>query len=292
MTARLATLRSDILELAKVRIVGLSVAMAAMGYFLATVGKPFEPWRFAALMLGLSFLGAGCGSWNHVLERDVDARMRRTAHRPIPAGRWRWQAAAMFGTVTTALGLGLLFSGVNVLTGALGLLTFLSYVIVYTPLKRRSSLSTLVGAIPGALPPLMGWTGATGRVGLEGLVLFGILFLWQIPHFLALAWLYREDYARAGFPILTVVDSGGTQTSRQAMLYTGVLVPLSVIPSMAGLAGTLYFAGALLLGLGFFACAVTLWRKCEVKQARRLFFASLVYLPALAFLLCWDRWWL
>jgi protoheme IX farnesyltransferase len=290
VTTRTATWREDVFELAKVRIVGLSVAMAAMGYFLASVGEPSRPWRFVALMAGLSFLGAGCGAWNHVLERDVDARMRRTAHRPIPAGRWSWQAAAWFGTAATALGLLFLFLGVNALTGWLGFATFVSYVVVYTPLKRYSSLATLVGAVPGALPPLIGWTGATGRVGLEGMLLFGILFLWQIPHFLALAWLYREDYARAGFPVLTVLDTGGAQTARQAVLYAAVLVPLSVIPTIAGLAGAVYFAGALLLGLGFFACAVALWRKRETKQARRLFFASLVYLPALALLLCWDRW--
>lgn len=290
MSTAAPTFRSDLLELAKVRIVGMSVAMAAMGYFLAKVGTPFDGVRFVAMLAGLSFLGAGCGAWNHVLERDVDARMRRTAHRPIPSGRWRWQSAAWLGTVATALGLAFLFLGVNTLTGWLGLLTFVSYVVIYTPMKRSTSLATLVGAVPGALPPLMGWTAGTGRLGLEGLLLFGILFLWQVPHFLALAWLYREDYARAGFPILTVLDAGGTQTARQAVLYAAVLVPLSVIPTVAGLAGLLYFVGALVLGGVFFGCALALWRKRETKQARRLFFASLVYLPALALLLCWDRW--
>lgn len=290
MSAETISLREDILELAKVRIVGMSVAMAAMGYVLGIVGQPFDLVRFTALMIGLFLLGGGCGAWNHVLERDVDARMRRTADRPIPAGRMRWQSAAMFGTLATVAGLACLFGAVNWLTGVLGFLTFVSYVVLYTPLKRYSSLATLVGAIPGALPPLMGWTGATGYLGLEGMLLFGILFLWQIPHFLALAWLYREDYARAGFPILTVLDSAGTQTARQAMVYAAVLVPLSVIPTIAGLAGSRYFVGALILGLAFFACALALWRRRETKQARRLFFASLVYLPALGLLLCWDRW--
>lgn len=290
MNAKTVSLREDLFELAKVRIVGMSVAMAVMGYFLGSVGHPFDYFRGFAMVVGLMLLGGGCGAWNHVLERDVDARMERTAHRPIPAGRWTWQSAALLGTVMTVLGLALLFAAVNVLTGVLGAATFVSYVVVYTPLKRYSSLATLVGAIPGALPPLMGFTAATGRLGLEGMVLFGILFLWQVPHFLALAWLYREDYSRAGFPILTVLDSAGTQTARQAMVYAAVLIPLSVIPTVAGLAGSVYFVGALILGFAFFACALALWRRRDVKQARRLFFASLVYLPALATLLCWDRW--
>jgi heme o synthase len=279
----------DLVELSKLRICLLSLAVATLGFVLGS-DPGYLPWGlYLTTMTGLLLVGAGCGALNHYLERDLDARMRRTQNRPLPAGRLSPRFALLMGIVTSVAGTALLALAVNVITALLGILTLFSYLAVYTPMKRQSSLSTLVGAVPGALPPLMGWTAARGAISVEGIILFGILFLWQIPHFLALAWMYREDYARAGFPILSVVDEEGIRTAQQVVLYSMALLPLTLMPSLWGLTGKVYFFGSLALGLAFLTCAVFLAWYRSMVCARRLFFASILYLPLLGVLMCWDR---
>lgn len=276
-------------ELAKSRIVLLSLAVAAGAFVLGSGGAPVAYGVLGALLGGLALVGAGCGAFNQVLERDLDKRMKRTANRPLPTGRMSLREAIAFGTVTSILGLVVLAVWVNSLTSFLAFLTLLSYVAIYTPMKRKSAFSTLIGAVPGALPPLMGWTAARNAVELEGVILFGILFLWQIPHFLAIGWMYKDEYANAGFPLLSHADDRGVVAAQQALLYTALLLPLTVLPTMTGLAGRWYLYGALLLGGGFLFCAFHLFRERTRQSARRLFFASILYLPALGTLLCWDR---
>jgi protoheme IX farnesyltransferase len=215
--------------------------------------------------------------------------MRRTASRPVAAGRITPGMGLAVGLALSAAGVATLASTVNVLTATLGLVTIVLYLGAYTPLKRRTELNTLVGAVPGAIPPVMGWTAATGSVDAGAWALFAILYLWQLPHFLAIAWMYREDYARAGFPMLPVVDPGGESTARQVALATLALVPVSLVPTVLGLAGAIYFFGALALGVGFAAFGLALALRRGRSAARRLLLASVTYLPALFFLLVLDR---
>jgi len=224
--------------------------------------------------------------------------MKRTERRPLPAGRLKPNQVLSFGILTSAAGLTVLFLGLNAFTGLLGTATFLLYVLVYTPLKRKTWTSTLVGAVPGALPPVMGWTAAGGALDFSAAVLFAILFLWQIPHFLSLAWMYRKDYARAGYKMLTVIDASGNRAATQSLLYCAMLIPAALAMSLAGTTGTMYGVGSVLLGGAFLAFAI-LFRKYArhsdreqglVNQhARLLFFASLMYLPALFFLMTVDK---
>jgi protoheme IX farnesyltransferase len=193
------------------------------------------------------------------------------------------------GCLLSAAGVAWLTFAVNPLTGFLGLLTVVLYIAVYTPLKPHTPFNTLIGAIPGAIPPVLGWTAATGAVGLGGWALFSILFLWQLPHFLAIAWMFRDDYARGGFPMLPVVDPGGASTGRQAALYNLALIPVSLTPTVLGLAGGVYFFGALLLGVMFLACGVAMALDRGPRSARRLLLASVTYLPILLVLLVLDR---
>jgi protoheme IX farnesyltransferase len=280
--------RKDWMELLKVRIVFMSLLMAALGYFL----NPEMPshWTLGLwALLGIALVGGSCGVLNEVWEKDIDAKMHRTRHRPIPTGKISVSSAMVLGVVLGAVGLTVLFTKVNTLTGWLGLSTLVSYVLIYTPLKQISTISTLVGAIPGALPPLLGWTSASGTWGLEGLILFGIVFFWQIPHFLAIAWMYREDYARAGLPILPVVDKEGVVTSRQVLLYLVALIPISIVPGLMGVTGAWYFFGALVLGGIFLFSGYDLAMNRDSYHARRLFFVSLLYLPILSILMAWDH---
>jgi protoheme IX farnesyltransferase len=215
--------------------------------------------------------------------------MTRTASRPVPAGRISPARGLAAGLLLSAGGVGWLVIGINALTGFLALLTIVLYIAVYTPLKPRTSLNTLVGAIPGAIPPVIGWTAATGSIGLGGWALFSILFLWQLPHFLAIAWLFRDDYARGGFPMLPVVDPAGGSTGRQATLYALALIPVSLTPTLLGLTGGVYFFGALALGVAFLACGLGMAMDRGQKGARRLLLASVTYLPILLALLVLDR---
>ncbi len=282
------TLFQDLVELTKPGICVLALAMTALGYSVGNRGATQWPHLLVA-MIGTALIGAGCGAFNQWMERDIDALMHRTRDRPLPSGRMAGKVAVWMGTICTVVGFFLLLVFVNQTTAVLGIVTFLTYLVAYTPLKRRSTFSTLVGAVPGAMPPLMGWTASHGSLAWEGWVLFTILFLWQIPHFLAIAWIYREDYARAGLPILTVVDEHGGLVSTQVLLYSSVLLPLSLMPSVLGVTGSAYFFGALVLGVLFFIFSVYLAVFRTKVYARRLFLASIVYLPLLGILMAVDR---
>lgn len=279
---------ADFRELTKPRITTMVLVTAAAGYFLAAGGAP-SPLGLLAALVGIGLLAAGGSALNHYLERETDARMQRTANRPLPAGRMRPRTALAFGSGLVAAGLAWSWFMVNPLTALLGAGTVTGYLFVYTPLKRMSSLATVVGAVPGALPPVMGWTAATGELAIGAWALFGLLFVWQLPHFLAIAWMCREDYARGGFPMLTVLDPAGHRTARQMILWCAALVPVSLLPAALGLAGEVYFLGALGLGLAFLACTFGFARSHSIAAARRLLLASVVYLPAVLTVLVLDR---
>jgi protoheme IX farnesyltransferase len=230
-------------------------------------------------VLGTALVAGGANALNMVIERDFDARMARTANRPLPSGRLEPREATLFGGVLAAGGVLVLLLGTTPLAALLATITFASYVFVYTPLKRRTTLNTHVGAIPGALPALIGWAAARGDLDGPAWVLFVFVYLWQIPHFLAIAWLYRDDYARGGYRMLPSADPEGIATGRQALLGAVALVPVSLLPSLAGLTGPLYFAGALLLGAWFVRRTLAFALARTPSGARQLLRASLVYLP-------------
>lgn len=288
----------DYLELMKPELTSLSVLTALCGYYLATLGM-FDVWGFVHLAIGTALVGGGAGALNEYIERGYDALMKRTERRPIPSGRIAAGDGLVFGIVAATLGVLQLSIFTNVLTGLLGVLTFVLYIFVYTPLKRVTPLATVIGGIPGALPPVMGWTAVRNDITVEAWVLFAILFFWQMPHFFSLAWLYRKDYARAGFKLLTVVDEDGVRTSRQILLYCAALIPASIVIGLMGLSGSLYTVSALVLGSLFllfgilFARAVSLQRLPDSGKAnhysRQLFFASLLYLPLLFLLMSIDK---
>jgi len=243
----------------------------------------------ASTLIGTALVAAGTNAWNQIRERDVDARMMRTRRRPLPSGRLTPRVAIWFASAITVAGVGLLAATVNLLTAGLAALTFASYVLLYTPLKRKTSLNTLVGAVPGALPIVGGWTAAGGDLGAAVAALFWILFLWQLPHFLALAWLYREDYRAGGLKMLSVDDEGGHDTGRMALLYAMALLPISLVPTLLGVTGTWYFFGALALGLGYVTAGAGLLVAATPARAWRLFFVSIIYLPALLTLMVLDK---
>lgn len=279
---------NDYLILTKVRITTLVLVTAASGFLLGSsdgLGLSLLGWT----LLGTGLAASGAAALNQVLEREVDARMRRTAGRPIPAGRMSALHGLTVGLVLSLAGVGVLAAFVNLLTAALGLVTVLLYVGVYTPLKRMTTLNTIVGAVPGAIPPVMGWTAATGALGVPAGVLFAILFLWQLPHFLAIAWIFRDDYRRGGFPMLPVVDPGGRTTGHQVALYCAALVPVSLLPTFLGLTGSTYFFGALVLGLAFLVFGLRMARNRRGREARGVLLASVTYLPLLLALLVLDR---
>jgi len=283
------SLLADYAELTKPRITLMVVFTTLVGFVSATVGPVSLPALVAALV-GTGLVAAGASALNMLLERDTDALMRRTRGRPLPAGRVRPAEALAFGLALSALGFAELLWRSGPLAAEVALATWASYLFVYTPLKRRTSFSTLVGAVPGALPPVIGWAAA--RQSLEGgaFVLFAILFLWQIPHFLAIAWIYRDDYARAGLPMLPVLDRRGHLTGRQAVVNSLALLLVSFAPVAAGLAGGVYLAGAALLGLALTGFATNLALSRDQPAARALFLASVLYLPALCGLLLAARW--
>lgn len=288
------------LELTKPRITFMVLVTTAVGFVLGQGVRPEIGPSFAdggALPLALFFhalagtalVASSASALNQVLERRLDARMRRTAGRPLPAGRLELVPALLFALALGALGVTWLALAVNPLTAVLGALTLLSYVLVYTPMKRVSSLSTVVGAAPGAMPPVMGWAAVTGDLGPGAWALFGILFFWQLPHFLAIAWMYRADYAQAGFPMLPVIEPDGASTARQAILWSAALVPLSLVPSALGLTGMVYAVGAVALGLVYVAASVTFGRERTGVAAKRLLLVSVFYLPGLLGIMLADR---
>jgi heme o synthase len=279
---------SDYLELTKPRVAVLVLFTVAAGAWMGARGIPDLVSLIHALC-GTALVAAGASALNQLLERHTDALMHRTENRPLPAGRLQPAEVLAFGLGMGITGVVYLAAALNRPLAALVAGTaFISYVFLYTPLKRVTSLNTLVGAVPGALPPLIGWTAVRGSLGFDGVVLFLILFLWQVPHFLAIAWIYREDYARAGLRMLPVVDPRGGITGRQMVCYSLVLIPVSVTPTLLGVAGPVYLAGAVVLGLWFLWSAVGFAGAHTVPRARRVLRASLVYLPALLALLLAD----
>jgi protoheme IX farnesyltransferase len=279
--ARAHTKLDDLALLAKVRLNTLVVATTAGGYFMAAP-KTFDAAVLAVTCLGTALVAGGAAALNQVGERDLDAVMTRTRIRPVAAGRMSPAEGAGLGAAMAAAGLLVLWLAASPAAALVALATLLTYLAVYTPLKRRTSLATVVGAVPGALPPLIGWTAAGGTLAAAApWALFLIMFVWQLPHFLAIAWLYREDYARAGLPMLPVVDRHGVLTGAQAALWAATLVPVSQMPFLLGLANGAYALAALLLGLGLFVVAVRFMADRTNDRARALFYGSITYLPLL-----------
>jgi protoheme IX farnesyltransferase len=279
---------SDLSEMTKPGITTMVVLTAGLGFLLAR-GETFSFLLLVWTLLGTGLVSAGASVLNHVIEREPDALMRRTENRPLPAGRMDPDVALLFGVALGVAGLLELALAVNLLTALLGAVALAGYVFVYTPLKRITSLATVVGAVPGAIPPMMGWSAVRGQLDPAAWVLFGILFFWQMPHFLAIAWLCREDYARGGFPMLTVLDTDGGRTARQMILYGAALIPVSLLPSVLGLMGTVYFVGALVLGVVYLAFSFGFARTRSTSGARWLMLASILYLPAVLLVMLLDR---
>jgi len=276
------------LELTKPRITFLIVLTAAAGFALASPGR-VDYRAMLTAMVGIALLSSGIATLNQYMERDLDGLMRRTANRPLPSGKLLpWEALA-FGAGLTVVGEIYLAVLVNPLSAVLGLTVISGYLFGYTPLKTRTSLSTFVGAFPGAVPPLIGWASARGTIGVEAWVLFAILFLWQFPHFLAIAWMYREDYTRAGILMLPVVEPDGRVTGQQIVLYTVMLLPVSLLPTLLGTAGKIYFGGAIVLGLLFLYFSLRAAFSKSRQAARQLLLASVIYLPLLFILMVLDR---
>jgi len=279
---------ADFLELTKPRITLLVLATTMVGFYLAAPASiPLA--LLSHTLLGIGLVAGGASALNMWLERRPDSLMRRTAGRPLPSGRLQSGHALSFALVLSGAGLVYLFLWVNHLTSALAVITLLTYLFLYTPLKTRTWLCTLVGAVPGALPPILGWIAATGKISLGGILLFVIVFLWQLPHFYAIGWMYREDYARAGFPMLPVIDTTGRRTGWQASACILALILVTLLPTAAGLAGFLYLAGAVLSGICFLVCGVLFARLRDFVSARRLFVVSVFYLPLLMALLVIDK---
>ena len=270
----------DYVALTKPRLNFLVVVSSAAGYYL---GAPLGPSLLPMIeaVAGTALVAGGAAVLNQVYERDTDALMLRTRARPLPAGRVTATDAQIFGMLFAVAGTALLASAANLLAAALAVTTVAVYLGAYTPMKRRSSAATFVGAIPGALPPLIGWTAARGSLAGAGLALFAIVFLWQIPHFMAIAWLYRDDYGRAGLPMLPVIEPDGRRTGAHAAGFAAALLPVSVTPALLGVSGPAYFACALLLGVGLLWLAARFRSDRSESTARALFFGSISYLPLL-----------
>ncbi len=269
---------SDYVALTKPGLNLLVVVTSAAGYYL---GAPdvLPVWPMVEAVAGTALVASGAAVLNQVYERETDRLMKRTRLRPLPDGRVATRDASIFGFALSIGGLLLLASSANLSATLLALATIVIYLLVYTPMKRRSSLSTLVGAVPGALPPLIGWAAARGDLAIGGWTLFGIVFLWQIPHFMAIAWMHRDDYRRAGFPMLPVVDPDGRRTGQQALLYTIALIPTSLLPSYVGLGQWMYFWSALALGFALLVLSARFAMARSDGAARALFFGSITYLP-------------
>jgi protoheme IX farnesyltransferase len=268
------------LELTKPRLNFLVVATSAAGYYLGSTGA-IAIVSMAEAVAGTALVAGGAAALNQLYERDTDALMRRTRTRPLPAGRVTPQDARVFGLALSAAGLVLLAARANWLSAGLALATLLTYLVIYTPMKRRTPLSTIVGAVPGALPALIGWTASHGAIDRSGAALFAIVFCWQLPHFMAIAWLYREDYAKAGFPMLPVIDPDGKRAGKQAVYWALLMVLASLEPNFSGLTGNAYLAVALVFGVGLFWLAVRFASARNESTARALFYGSITYLPLL-----------
>jgi protoheme IX farnesyltransferase len=279
---------ADYLELVKARLTILVLLSALAGFYMGARGS-IDVGLMIHTLFATGLVAAGAAALNQWLERDADARMPRTHNRPLPAGRMQPQEAFVFGTLISLIGIVYLAVSVNALAGLLAGFTLVTYLFVYTPLKRLTWLNTIVGAVPGAMPPMIGWAGARGELTAEGWVLFAILFFWQMPHFFSIAWIYRKDYEVGGFFMLPVVDPDGASTGRQAVFHAMTLVPISLMPGVLGLAGPFYFGSALVLGLIFLACAMRFNRRKTNASAWWLFGASIAYLPVLLGMMAFDK---
>lgn len=276
----------DFIALAKPELTLLSVLTAVGGAYLASETPSIV---LLHVFLGTLLVGGAAGTLNMVLEREYDALMKRTAGRPIPSGRVTALDGVIVGSLLAAAGVSYLWLMTTPVAAFLAVLTLATYLFLYTPLKRLTPFVTVVGAIPGALPPVIGWSAVTGSVDLSGLSLFAILFFWQIPHFFSLAWIYRKDYEKGGFRMLTVLDTDGYVTGRQIVVYSIALIPASLLPTYLGILGGFYFAGALAISVAFLWFGIAMYRERSTIAARRLFVASLFYLPALMALMILDR---
>jgi heme o synthase len=281
--AGFASVSRDYLELSKSRIVLMVLITTAAGYLFAA---PHVDWALLINTLaGTALVAAGTNALNQYVEREYDGKMRRTRLRPLPDGRISPRAALLFSVAIAVIGTAYLGLAVNWLTAGLGAFTLTSYIFIYTPLKRVSTICTLIGAIPGAIPPLMGWTAATGSLGAGGWIIFAILFFWQLPHFMAISWMYRDDYARGGFAMLAVRDQDGQATARHAVLYSFALLAVSVLPPLFGLATFIYLAGAVIAGSALTIASFSFLASRTPVRARRLFMASNIYLIVMMTLL-------
>jgi protoheme IX farnesyltransferase len=278
----------DYFDLSKPGIGFYSLITTFAAFWMASVGK-IDLLLLIHTIIATGLVTAGGGALNQVIEIKADAEMRRTEKRPLPAGRVSLQSALIFGVVTSILGTAYLLIAVNPLSALLAIGTLIGYLFIYTPSKKITSLSTVIGAFPGAIPILIGWVAVTGSIDLRGWTLFAILFLWQIPHFLAIAWMYRKDYARAGFPMLTVIEPEGISAAHQSLIYLVALLPISLFPTKLGLTGNIYFIGAFILGIGFLASGVMVVVKRTNSSAKQLLFASIIYLPVLLVLMVIDK---
>lgn len=275
-------------ELVKARLTTLVLLTTLVGFYMGWRGAMNLVLMFHTLF-GTGLVASGAAALNQLLEREYDAKMRRTANRPLPSGRLQPATVMLFGGICSVAGLIYLTLLVNPLTAVIGAVTLVSYLFIYTPLKRVTWLNTAIGAIPGALPPLMGWTAARHGLSSEGWTLFAILALWQLPHFFAIAWIYRDDYAKAGFKMLPNVDSDGSRTAQQAVSNTIALMFVSLCPFAFKMAGPVYLACAILLGAGYLWCAIQFSRQLTLARARQLFLASIIYLPLLLSAMVWDK---
>jgi protoheme IX farnesyltransferase len=278
----------DYLELTKPRITWLILMSTAVGYFFGRHGG-WDLLQAAHTVLGTALIASGTAALNQWYEREADRKMRRTADRPIPSGRLSADRALVFGILLSLAGFAELGFGANWLAAFCGLFTLLSYLFLYTPLKQRTPLSTLVGAFPGAMPPIIGYAAASGVLDAQAWTLFAILFLWQFPHFLAIAWMYREDYERAGIVMLPVVQPSGEGTARQIVLYSLALIPVSMAPSLLGMSGKFYLFGALALGLWYLYSGVRVAFDRTILRARSVLLVSVIYLPLIYGLMLLDR---
>lgn len=276
------------LELTKPRIAFMLVITSAAGFYLGTAG-PVDVALLVNSLVAITLLALGVATLNQYWERRIDPLMERTASRPLPTNRVGPNEALIFGSLQCVAAEIYLFFFVNSLTAFLGLIVIVGYVFVYTPLKTRTSASTAIGAIPGALPPLMGWTAAANEISIGAWALFAMQFLWQFPHFFAIAWMYREEYARAGIVMLPVVDTDGRLTARQIVMFAIMLVPVSLAPFFFGLSGTVFLIGAVALGFGFLFASVRSARSKTKGDARLLLLVSVIYLPLLFVLMVADK---
>ena len=279
---------ADYVTLTKPELTFLS-AVTALGGFYLGVNGPIPITQMLHTLFGTLLVGGGAGALNQYLEREYDAMMRRTENRPLPSGRLTANEVLLFGSLISIAGIVELTIFANTLSGFLAVVTLVTYLFLYTPLKRITWVSTIVGGIPGALPPMIGWTAAGNDITVEAWILFGILFFWQMPHFFSLAWMYRKDYERAGYPMLPVLDLEGKRTSMQIMFFCLGLIPVSLLLTFFGGLGWIYFTGALLGGCGFLYFGIRLRMTKSNVDARRMFFASLLYLPVLLAFIVIDK---